>query len=51
MTLRLDDARTEALRRKAAAEHRSMRADADGNLDSTAYSDAYERARRQRNAD
>jgi hypothetical protein len=90
MTLRLDDAQTEALRRKAAAEHRSMQqvalaaidayvqqptphrrravpvaellerfadlppvdpqqfhADADRYADSTAYFDAYERARRE----
>jgi hypothetical protein len=94
MTLRLDDAQTEALRRKAAAEHRSMqqvalaaidayvhqptpqrrravpvaellemfadlppvdaqrfRADTDRDLDSAAYFDAYERARRQGNAE
>ena len=94
MTLRLDDAQTEALRRKAAAEHRSMqqvalaaidayvhqptpqrrqavpvaelagmfaglppadaqrfRADVDQIADSAVYFDAYERARRQENAE
>jgi hypothetical protein len=94
MMLWLDDAQTEALHRKAAAEHRSMqqvalaaidayvhqptpqrrravpvtellemfadlppvdaqsfRAGTDANLDSATYFDAYERARRQTNAD
>lgn len=94
MTLRLDDAQTEALRRKAAAEHRSMqqvalaaidayvhqptlqrrravpvgellemfadlppvdaqrfRADVDQVADPAAYFDAYERARREENAE
>lgn len=94
MTLRLDDVQTEALRRKAAAEHRSMqqvalaaidayvhqptlqrrravpvaellgmfadlppvdarrfRADVDQVVDSAAHFDAYERARRQENAE